>query len=332
MQGVDQIVVDFSNGSYSVVIPEALQQAGLSVVPSISSRRVCKTFSAIDGGLPILQFTPPQAQRPFFHIYQGQAFAGVVAERCMPFEGAPNFRDYGGYRTADGHRIRWGKLYRSGQLAELTEPDQAYLAGLDIRLVCDFRQLSEQQREPSLFPDHAMPQLLRLPITPGSFDELFADVAKGLVKPAQIAEFMCEINREFALEQGEIYSAMFRQLIELPEGSSLVHCAAGKDRTGFAVAMVLAALGVSRELIFEDYLLTVQYFSVDAELNRIAKKYQWQGAEDLLRPMLEVRRSYLSSAFTAIDENFASLEVYLKEVLGVSEEDRRILQAHYLQS
>ncbi len=253
-----------------------------------------------------------------------------ASERYLSFEGSPNFRDYGGYITEDGRSVKWRKLFRSGQLASLTDNDLERFSHLKIKLVFDFRRDDERERDPSLFPCQAKPQVVGLPITPGSSAGFSENITRGTIGADEMARHMCASYREFALDQAEHFRTMFSHILKQKEGASLVHCAAGKDRTGFAVAMVLTVLGVPRKTIIDDYMLTARYFNIDKEIERIHKKYQWDGNRDGIRPLLEVRESYLHSAFDTIDQHFSSIEAYLKDVLGLGLAERELLQERYL--
>ena len=273
---------------------------------------------------------PQQNRRHYFHCIDASGNVNTVAERHLPLEGTPNFRDFGGYAAKDGRRVRWGKLFRSGQLSNLTDNDLQYMESLDVKLVCDFRRDEERERDPSVFPNSAQPDIIGLPIDPGSTTGFVDNIARGDLSAEDMASFMCDINREFALDQAPVYKTMFAHILKLDSGASLVHCAAGKDRTGFAVAVVLAALGVARDTIMADYMLTSQYFSVENEIDRISKKYQWGGANDVMRPMLETREPYLLTAFKAIDQHFSDINEYLDVMLGVGADERDALCRRYL--
>jgi protein-tyrosine phosphatase len=202
---------------------------------------------------------------------------------------------------------------------------------LDIRIVFDFRRDEERETDPSLFPSSAIPEMVPLPITPGSAIGFFDNIASGNIDSQTMAGFMCAINKEFVIDQADQYREMFSRLLNHDEGGSLVHCAAGKDRTGFAAAMILSALGVPRETIFRDYMLTADYLLVDKEIARVSKKYEWQGEPEVMRPMLEVRSDYLQSAFDLIDKKYPAVEDYLQDVLSVGAAEREWLQARYLE-
>lgn len=250
----------------------------------------------------------------------------VAASPHVVLQGTPNFRDYGGHLTTTGRQVAWGKLYRSGRLASLTDTDVASFRQLGIDMVFDFRQESEQAGDPSRFPVGAEPNIIALPITPGNTTGLFERIVDGTLSAEEMTVAMRDINRQLAISEAGVYRKMFEQVLNHRGGASLIHCAAGKDRTGFAAAMMLSALGVPLSTIMNDYLLTRRYFSVEAEIERISQKYQWRGDSAVIRPMLEVDRSYLGAAFDAINNQFQNTDVYLSEMLGLGKSERQELE------
>jgi protein-tyrosine phosphatase len=124
---------------------------------------------------------------------------------------------------------------------------------------------------------------------------------------------------------------MFQEILALEDARFLVHCAAGKDRTGFAAALVLLALGVPRDVVMRDYMLTARYFSPDTEMARLQQKYGMEHIDaDAVRPMLEVHEDYLDRGLVSIEQNYGSVERYLREVLGVGPAELAELRARYL--
>ncbi len=250
--------------------------------------------------------------------------------RRLPFTGTPNFRDLGGYQSTDGRSVKWGHLFRSGQLSRLDAADIDLLASLDIDVVCDFRREEEQERDPNLLPQPG-PMQLSVSISPGSNDSFFTEATENNVDRQAMFDFMVEINRDFALGQAQAYTNMFEQLSGDRPARMLFHCAAGKDRTGFAAAIILLALGVSREQVMQDYLLTAEYFIPEREMARLAEKYEMDLPEDTMLPVLQVHPEYLQAALDAIDEQFHSIEHYLEDVLGMHEGKLERLRSHYLE-
>lgn len=278
----------------------------------------------------------PHGRRHFFRLRDEYGNEVLATERKLGMEGTPNFRDFGGYRTGDGRQVKWGYLYRSGQLSALTDRDIDLLATLELDLVCDFRREEEQASDPSRLPPERAPKIASLPIVPGSNSRFIEEAQQrgdGQLAFGRDAmfEFMREINRDFVEGQQETYARMFREILAIDEARFLVHCAAGKDRTGFAAAMMLLALGVPREVVMRDYMLTSRFFLPDREIARLQAKYDMEHMEAAaVRPMLEVHEDYLAMALASIDEQYDSVEHYLQSALGVGSPEIAELRRRYL--
>ena len=276
---------------------------------------------------------PADGRRHYFFLQPDHGNGVWLADRGLEIEGAANTRDFGGYTTQTGQQVRWGKLFRTGHLAALSDADHAYLEELNVNLICDFRRPDELQREPSRL-DGIDLRVVHLPIHPGSSQSFYQNLQEGRIGPEQMVQFMADINREFVLEQNRQFAEVFRlMLTDAPQ--LLIHCAVGKDRTGFAAAMILSALGVSEELVVYDYLLSNQYLPVEPELARLSKVFKSRAGDtkvspETLRPMLEVREEYLLGAFDAIKTHYGSIPGFLREGLGLTESDLAQLRAGYL--
>ena len=267
-----------------------------------------------------------------FRLDDQQGNQIVVGERRLGFQGAPNFRDFGGYPTCEGGRVKWGYLFRAGQLSALTETDVTLLAALELDLVCDFRREDEQLNDPNRLPAHNTPNTVSLPIVPGSNARFFEEAEQGWSGPEPMFNFMVHINRDFAESQSDTYARMFRAILDCEQARFLVHCAAGKDRTGFAAAIILLALGVPRELVMRDYMLTRQFFLPANELTRIRGKYDMQDLEEeAILPMLEVHEVYLDKALNTVDSQYGSIEQYLGEAMALTTSDREELRRRYVE-
>jgi protein-tyrosine phosphatase len=276
---------------------------------------------------------PDKSVRHYFYLESAEGESVVLAERTLPLEGAPNFRDMGGYETYDGRRLKWGKLYRSSKLSELTDADLHRIHRLGITLVCDFRQLMEQQLEPSRLTAGHPARHASLPVTPGSLARFLEGLQSGVIAVEDSARLMQEINREFVSHQMPQYAEMFRLL--LLEGQQvLIHCASGKDRTGFGAALILDVLGVEEEHIVEDYLLTNKYLSLEENVARIAETFVDQRGEPLsrevLEPLLAVRPEYIAACFEEIRSRYESKEHFFETALNLDEEKLALLRERYL--
>jgi protein-tyrosine phosphatase len=271
------------------------------------------------------------SDRHYFRISDQFGTDVVVGERKLALQGTPNFRDFGGYQTESGQSVKWGHLFRSGQLSNLSDEDVETLSSLNLHLVCDFRREEEQLAESSRLPEKNAPRIVSLPIVPGSNSRFFEETQEMSGDRQAMFDFMLEINRDFAEAQTATYSRMFSEILEVENARFLVHCAAGKDRTGFAAALVLLALGVPREVVLQDYMLTARFFDPAREVQRLQEKYEMEHMPvDSVMPMLEVHEQYLVSGLGVIEERFPSVEVYLEESLGVGKPELVELRARYL--
>jgi len=330
---LDQVEIErLDAGSYRLLLPFA-EGRNVEVRSSVSPDPQIAPHSVIQvQGQQIQVEGLPAAPRHYFHLRVDGVESGVATHRHIPFQGTPNFRDFGGYPTVDGRRVRWGQLYRSGVLSRLTAQDLQDLLQLNIGLVCDFRAELERNREPSRLPLEQPPQIELLPLLQGNHGAMLKTVLSDNsqeVGVRQMAEAMVEINRDFALSQIPTYSRLL-QLAVNARAPMLIHCSAGKDRTGFGAAIILAALGVSESAIMQDYVLTQKYYLAQKEAGHLMRRYELNVDPEIIIPMLEVRPAYLQAAFEGIRAEFGDMETYLRAGLGFSDAARSELAARLL--
>lgn len=251
----------------------------------------------------------------------------MADNRIWDLDGVHNFRDFGSYRTRDGSRLRSGRLWRSGQHFGASDSDLARITELDLKVIADLRGNSERASHPCR----------RGPAF--ASDVLFHDGETSNVAPherasdtmssAQAArERMRAVYRRIPYNPAmiDVYRRYFDALATT-DGPSLVHCFAGKDRTGVAVALVHSALGVHRDDILHDYLLTnsATTFNLLREQAVSRAPERWGKADrDTLNALLGVDESYLAETFAEIERESGAVDAYLDTVLGV---DRAKLEA-----
>ena len=255
--------------------------------------------------------------------------------RKLPFTGAHNFRDLGGYKTEDGRALKWGKIYRSDDLHLLTDEDLKYLSRLNIKSVVDFRSDEERESEPDRLNPDMTQVLLPIKFQPEELDDetlknLMKNLTFGTLDSSNLLrDFNIVIVKDFATE----YKKFFRHVIENNAEPIVFHCTAGKDRAGFASAMILTVLGVPREKVIEDYLLTNTYVKdhVDSEMLEIELKTFFRADTDNLKKINLVEERYIQAAFDTIDSEWGGMDNYISGALGLSEEDILKLKDFYLE-
>jgi len=230
--------------------------------------------------------------------------------RVVALEGCSNLRDLGGYRTADGRTVRFGRVFRSASLAGLTGADLRVFGATGIRTVCDLRGEREAARAPSRLPDAGAPEVVRLPIEPRVGASLRDLLAREEATGEDVYDLLRTAYTSYATDHLPRYRAIFDLLLREERLPLLFHCSAGKDRTGFGAALLLTALGVPRETVVADYLAT----------NRIWKREHAlppNTPADARDTLLTAHRPLLEAALDPSASTHGSLDALLEDGLGL---------------
>jgi protein-tyrosine phosphatase len=243
----------------------------------------------------------------------------------IALQGASNLRDLGGWPAAGGKQVRRGLLYRAPALIGLTAEDEATIAALGLRTVCDLRGVREREVTPVILGDA---RHVHLPIEPsvgaGLRDILRTGQASGHVSPADMFALLREAYEAYALLSAVQYRRLFEQILAPGGLPLLLHCSAGKDRTGFGSALILTALGVAWEDVLTDYLATNLQWK-----REIASKLELP--PELADVLLSVHADLLTAAFDAARRAHGSMDAYLETELGLDAPARAKLAALLLE-
>ena len=218
-------------------------------------------------------------------------------DRHIDFDAIENFRDFGGYDTVCGRGLRRGRLFRSGHHAFASDADLARLKALGVAAVADLRQPTERDREPGRRWDGFDGEVIE-----SSAPSLMPDWVEALKTSSLSAEWWYESTlahyrmHAFEPRHVEVFRRLLRRIGE-HDGAVVVHCAAGKDRTGVACALVHHVAGVPREAMIADYMLT--------------------NGDAAMRVAVSVYPAFLDAFFESVTDRCGSMDAYLKEVLGV---------------
>jgi len=246
-----------------------------------------------------------------------------MTDRHVPLEGVHNFRRFGAYPAADGRHVRDG-LYRSGQFSRASEGDLTYLDGLGVRVVADLRRPSERQAEPSHWPERPGVRVIESDHAGPAEAPHLRFLREGELSFDGIRMFMTETYKRLPFDEGNMH--VFREGARAlaqgaPDEAFVVHCAAGKDRTGVFCALMLWEAGVDHDTVVEDYLMTNQVVDFDmiaaVMRERLSEKYGRSFADAELKAFLGVDGDYLDAALEAMGDP----RVYLRETLGLSEDE-----------
>jgi protein-tyrosine phosphatase len=243
------------------------------------------------------------------------------ASNPIALQGASNFRDLGGYTTQNGQRVKHGLVFRSDHLAKLTSADVSRLQALGVGHSLDFRGVTEAVATPY---DIAGIQRVPLAIEPTVVARMQALVAQGIVPTTEeTVELMRETYRDFVNHNAATFGRFLKHLLEQPT-PQVFHCTAGKDRTGFAAALLLSALGVDRATIEHDYLLTNQLYRRDPSV-------EGKGPTHVMQVLWQVQPAFLHAALEVIDAQHGGMQDYLHGPIGLSTQEMAALRSMLLE-
>jgi protein-tyrosine phosphatase len=248
------------------------------------------------------------------------------------FDRILNFRDFGGWETADGARVARGKLYRSASFHEATDADIEKLNAMGLRFLVDLRRPEERAHEPSRWSNESC-RVIFTDEGAGSGPTLpphLVALLQSDLSPAATRAYMTSLYREIPYDARliRLYQDWFAELGE--GGAGIIHCAAGKDRTGIGCALTLLSLGVGEDDVFADYEFTNQAVDLERRMPRIQERMEERLSRKLdpeaLRPMLGVELDYLHAALDEINARSGSVDAYLGDVLGIGSAQRENLR------
>lgn len=265
-------------------------------------------------------------------------------EKLLPLEGGSNFRDMGGYHGANGKTVVKGKLFRSGAPSSLTAQDMAYLDRFDFQAVVDLRSSDEIELYPNRWAQQPSIDYVHVDY---SITELMGDMSKAT--PEQLAAIQQQMMpnvmyRNFPTMLKPQLTLYLDSLVK-EDGPVLVNCSAGQDRTGVASAVILTLLGVDRETVLEDYLLSTKFRRPaiergDVDLEEAAKtnafaavmlNYASAEAETAAPLLMPDGTPYLTFALDEIQATYGSVQAYAEQELGLDASELAQLRAKYLE-
>jgi len=254
-------------------------------------------------------------------------------KRVLKIPRVSNFRDMGGYLTGDGRTVKWGQLYRSGHLADLTPRGLDLLTNLDLSTTIDFRSTYEAQRHPDRVPSDV--RTIHLPVMDQANREMSQEIRERIknnhMEGFSPEHLIIKAYRQFPTEFTPAFKTFIHAVLDAKGKPVLWHCTAGKDRTGYATAILFQILGVDQETIYRDYLLSNQYVkrlnkkTLSAIFVRGFKAYR------MIKPLMGVQLDWLKAAFDTLDEEWGSFESYVSDGLSLSPSDVRQLQDDILE-
>lgn len=255
-----------------------------------------------------------------------------LPERILELEGAVNFRDIGGYLTADGRRVRTGLVYRSGTLTHLTSTDLEKLSQLGIKLVCDLRSEEETQTEPDKLLDGI--EYLHLPLDADTRAERRRRLRALLFNRRELVRMMPAFYTQVMIDRNaKLYGTILKRLADPANLPTVIHCTAGKDRTGVGAALLLSLLGVPEEVIIADYSLSNLYYDNFYRYGQqMVRRVAWLGIRaEAIQPLLIADPNNIRLTLAHIRDQHGGIENYLRTAAGLDDETIQKLRDNLLE-
>lgn len=255
--------------------------------------------------------------------------------RLLNFEGIHNFRDLGGYPTDDGRQVRWGALYRGATLAHASAADLEGLQRLQLRTLVDFRSQQEKDEEPNRLPEPLAFEVVDIPTlddgNKAMVAEIFERVETGNFDGFDPDGTMVTANRQFATEFTPQFSRFIAEVQRAGGEPVAWHCSAGKDRTGWAAAVLLRILGVPQDVVIADYMESKEHaLAARSGQLRMLRLFKGDEAADKLAVLMGVEEHWLQAGFDAVDEQWGSFDAYVRDGLGLTTDDIETLRNQLL--
>ncbi len=257
---------------------------------------------------------------------------GDDPDRLIPLQGTVNFRDMGGYMTADGRRVRKGLVYRAGMLANLEAEDMAYLEKIGLKLVCDLRSFEEKDLAPDKLPAIDGLEYLHLPLN--AEDNRAERLRTLLFNPRAFEDIMVQMYKDVIVDgNAALYGTILRRIADPANLPTLIHCTAGKDRTGVGVALLLMLLGVPDATIVADYTLSNTFHeNFRAYGAQAVARLKWLGVNaDDIQPLLICRPETMQATLDHIRAKYGGIEGYLTTAAGLDEGVLKALRTNLIE-
>ena len=248
----------------------------------------------------------------------------VELPHIVSLQGGSNFRDLGGYRTADGRTVRRGSVFRSAHLGGLTDADRLAIGRLGVRTVVDLRGVEEAAETPHRVEGLGC-RIVGAHIEPGVGEKIRGALADGSANPFVMMGFLTDHYRDYPRRCAPGFRTLFSTLSDDDHRPLVFHCTAGKDRTGFASALLLTLLGVPWETVMEDYLRTNDLWT--GHIGRYPDL-----DIDTRAAIVVARTPYLEAAFEVVRADYGSPEAFAEKALGLDARARELLRVDLLET
>lgn len=261
--------------------------------------------------------------RYYYRMVFAEKYKVDMATRNINIPGIQNFRDLGGYPSYPHHKsVRWGMLYRSGEIDKLRKGSLKKLKNLGIRTIIDLRSPEEKMKlSKSLEKNFSV---VSIPIATGNMERIINGVQDRSIRSDTVYRIVERMNRELITKYAAQYRKVFDLLLNEDNYPVVIHCSSGKGRTGIVSALILACLDVNEDKIMEDYRLSNDYFNIPR-----ATRYAYNlpvRSQEAITTLFSAREDFLNAAKEEAERQYGNIKTYLHEGIGLSKQEMKHLR------
>lgn len=267
--------------------------------------------------------TTDPMRRYYYRMVFAEKYKVDMATRNINIPGIQNFRDLGGYPSYPHHKfVRWGMLYRSGEINRLRKGSLKKLKNLEIRTIIDLRSPEEKMElSKSLEKNFSV---VSIPIATGNMEQIINGVQDRSIRSDTVYRIVERMNRELITKYATQYRKVFDLLLNEDNYPVVIHCSSGKGRTGIISALILACLDVNEDKIMEDYRLSNDYFNIPR-----ATRYAYNlpiRSQEAITTLFSAREDFLNAAKEEAERQYGDIKTYLREGIGLSKQEMKHLR------
>lgn len=258
----------------------------------------------------------------FFKLKVNNTYSDIISNRFVEFEDIQNFRDLGGYKTSDGKTLKWGKLFRSGEFSNMSKKDAEKIKKLGLQTVIDLRPLYSQKSRKDLLDT---PNRYEIHISGTSNDSINRQVLKDRFLRGDATIYMQDMYEEMIIRHSDKYAEFFAYLLDESNYPIVFHCYLGKDQSGIAAYFLLKALGVSPEIIEDDYMLSNYGVDKSKIIKDVSKMSDSQ--QQAFTMLTRTDASYLRYGLACAKKQDGSIDDFMENSLGLTKEKKQKLRS-----
>jgi len=269
----------------------------------------------------VTYITNDNITRKYFRLSFNDKYIKEASSRSVRMEEVQNLRDLGGYQTKDGKTTRWGKLYRSGKLTELSEWDALRLNNLRIKTIVDLRSETEVEISPIQYSNA---KIIHIPTTVGNFSAILEKIREKRLRKGDGLIFMQDLYLQFVEQQSAQFGEALRVLLEKENYPILFNSSLGKDRGGFLVALLLLALDIPESTVMQDYMASNDFLDLK-RFEDMVKGLDTE-AQETITLLLTANEMYMDIALNKIRKEYGTYQKYLSKELNLTEKEQTELK------